>query len=52
MDGIILLLLFVAFLWYVAKQLKNDPSEAEIVTKKYPVWKMAVFIVGGLAAIS
>ncbi len=51
MDGIILLVLFVAFLWYVAKQLKNDPSEAEIVTKKYPVWKMAVFIVGGLAGL-
>ena len=39
------------FLWYVAKQLKNDPSEAEIVMKKYPVWKMAVFIVGGLAGL-
>jgi len=51
LDGIILLVLFVAFLWYVAKQLKNDPSEAEIVTKKYPVWKMAVFIVGGLAGL-
>lgn len=51
MDGIILLVLFVAFLWYVAKQLKNDPSEAEIVTKKYPAWKMAVFIVGGLAGL-
>lgn len=51
MDGIILLLLFVAFLWYVAKQLKNDPSEAEIVTKKYPGWKMALLIVGGLGAL-
>lgn len=51
LDGIILLVLFVAFLWYVAKQLKNDPSEAEIVTKKYPAWKMAVFIVGGLAGL-
>jgi len=50
-DGIILLAFFGWFLWYVAKQLKNDPAEAEIVTKQYPGWKMALLIVGGLAAL-
>lgn len=35
----------------MAKQLKNDPAEAEIVTKQYPGWKMALLIVGGLAAL-
>ncbi|MCE1155083.1 MAG: calcium/sodium antiporter, partial [Bacteroidales bacterium] len=50
-DGIILLAFFGWFLWYVGKQLKNDPAEAEIVTKQYPGWKMALLIVGGLAAL-
>ena len=50
-DGIILLAFFGWFLWYVAQQLKNDPAEAEIVTKQYPGWKMALLIVGGLAAL-
>ncbi len=50
-DGIILLVFFGWFLWYVANQLKKDPSDAEIVTKKYPGWKMALLIVGGLIAL-
>ncbi len=50
-DGIIMLLFFAWFLWYVAKQLKNDPADAEIIAKPYPGWKMALLIVGGLAAL-
>jgi len=51
LDGIILLVFFGWFLWYVAIQLKKDPADAEIVTKKYPGWKMALLIIGGLAAL-
>lgn len=51
LDGVILLAFFCWFLWYVARQLKNDPAEAEILTKKYPGWLMALMIVGGLAAL-
>lgn len=51
LDGIIMLLFFAWFLWYVAKQLKNDPAEAEIVTKPYSGWKMTLLIIGGLAAL-
>lgn len=51
LDGVILLAFFCWFLWYVARQLKNDPAEAEILTKKYPGWLMVLMIVGGLAAL-
>lgn len=53
LDGSILLLFFAAFLFYVYKQLKSDPSETEEVINvpAYPRWKMALFIIGGLGGL-
>lgn len=53
LDGGILLVFFAAFLFYVYKQLKSDPSETEEVINVpiYPGWKMALFIIGGLGGL-
>lgn len=50
-DGIVLLVFFALFLWYVAKQLKSDPHESEVPHKKYSALKMTLLIVGGLAGL-
>ena len=51
LEGIILLLLFAAFLtWMVMSALKSR-QEAEEEYKVLPVWKCILFIVGGMAAI-
>lgn len=52
-DGVILLLFFALFLFYVYKQLKTEPQEAEglVAGPTLKGWKMAVFIVGGLAGL-
>lgn len=51
LEGIILLLLFAAFLtWMVMSALKSR-QEAEEEYKVMPVWKCILFIVGGMAAI-
>lgn len=52
-NGFILLLFFAFFLFYVYKQLKSDPSEAEeiVTVPALTGGKMAVFIIGGLAGL-
>lgn len=53
MDGIILLVFFCLFIFYVYKQLKSDPSETEelLTVTALTNTKMALFIVGGLAGL-
>ncbi len=51
LEGIILLLVFAAFLtWTVVTALKSR-KESEEEYKVLPVWKCILFIVGGMAAI-
>ncbi|TXE12519.1 calcium/sodium antiporter [Algoriphagus aquimarinus] len=50
-DGIILLTLFGAFLYYVFTQLKSEPVSSEIVKKDYSNLKIWTFIVAGLAGL-
>ncbi len=52
-DGIILLVFFALFLFYVYKQLKSDPSETEEVVNvpAYSNLKMTLFIIGGLGGL-
>lgn len=53
MDGIILLVFFCLFIFYVYKQLKSDPSETEelLTVTALTNTKMALFIAGGLAGL-
>lgn len=52
-DGLILLVFFALFLFYVYKQLKSDPSQTdEVVTvPAYSNLKMGIFIAGGLGGL-
>jgi cation:H+ antiporter len=50
-DGLILILMFVFFMYYVFKQLKTDPSSHEIPAKKMSGWKTWLFITLGLAGL-
>ena len=51
-DGIILLIVFVAFLvWMVRSALKARAAAGDDEYEVLPVWKCIVFIVGGIVAI-
>ena len=50
-DGIILLLLFAGFLWYVYTQLKTDPHESVPAVKNYTQLKIWLLIFLGLAGL-
>ncbi len=52
-DGIILLVFFALFLYYVYRQLKTDSSQAEEVVNvpAYSNLKMGIFIAGGLGGL-
>ncbi|MEB2776700.1 calcium/sodium antiporter [Algoriphagus sp. D3-2-R+10] len=50
-DGIILLALFVAFLYYVFTQLKSEPDSSDIVQKDYTNLKIWTLILVGLAGL-
>ena len=50
-DGLFLLLFFLAFLWYVYKQLKATPSASPVVVKEISNGKIVVFIILGLAGL-
>lgn len=52
-DGAVLLLFFALFLYYVYKQLRNDPSEAdEIVTvPELSNLKISIYIIAGLGGL-
>ncbi|MBZ9632562.1 calcium/sodium antiporter [Salegentibacter sp. LM13S] len=51
LDGFILLFCFLAFLFYVYKQLKNDDVVEEDDIKLLSPLKTTVFIIGGLAGL-
>lgn len=50
-DGLMLLLLFLLFLYYVFTQLKSDPSAEILGLKNYSNLKIWVLILGGLAGL-
>ena len=51
LDGFILLFCFLAFLFYVYKQLKNDTALAEESIQLFSPLKTTIFILGGLAGL-
>ena len=51
MDGLILLILFVAFLYYVYRQFKNDPAQTKIEAKPFTTGKIWLLIVIGLSGL-
>ncbi len=50
-DGIILLLLFGLFIFYVYRQLKTDKTPNELITKQMPLLKTWIFIAIGLTGL-
>jgi cation:H+ antiporter len=50
-DGMILLIFFAAFLYYVATQLKADPNAAAVENKDYSTLKIWGLIIIGLAGL-
>lgn len=50
-EGILLLLLFAGFLFYVFKQLKSDPDDLKIEHKQMTSTKIWVLIIIGLAGL-
>jgi cation:H+ antiporter len=50
-DGVILLVCFVAFLYYVATQLKSDPQAEQVEVKDYSNQKIWMLIFIGLAGL-
>ncbi len=50
-DGIILLALFIGFLYLMVMSAKKARQEVEDDYKTMPVWKLLIFIIGGIAAI-
>ncbi|MFB6319473.1 calcium/sodium antiporter [Saccharicrinis sp. FJH54] len=51
LDGMIFLMLFALFLWYVYRQMKTDLPDHATVEKQRPVWLIAIFIASGLAGL-
>ena len=51
-DGIILLVLFGLFLYYVYKQLKTDNSELELTHKNFSNQKITLYIIIGLTGLT
>jgi len=50
-DGIIMLLLFMLFQYYIYHQIKNYDPEHAVHTNPGPLWKTIAFIVAGLAGL-
>jgi cation:H+ antiporter len=50
-DGIILLVLFVIFLYYVFNQLKSDVAEPVVSRKELSDMKIWIYIIGGLIGL-
>ncbi len=51
LDGVILLILFLGFLYYVFRQFKSDPVHHKIETKPLSTPKIWLFIIIGLAGL-
>jgi cation:H+ antiporter len=50
-DGVILLILFLGFLYYVYRQFKSDPVQQKIETKSFTTGKIWLFIIIGLSGL-
>ncbi len=50
-DGLVLLLFFAVFMYYVLDVARNNPQAAESEFKRLPGWKATLFIVIGLAML-
>ncbi len=50
-DGVILLVMFCLFLFYVYKQLGNDTAKDHLAQKNLTVFKIWGFIIGGLTGL-
>lgn len=50
-DGLVLILMFALFMYYVFRQLKTDTSTIEVPAKKMTAWKTWLFILIGLAGL-
>jgi cation:H+ antiporter len=50
-EGIILLLFFCIFLYYVIELAKNTKTKENIAVKTLPAWKTWSYIIGGLALL-
>lgn len=51
LDGLILLVFFAAFIWYVFVSIENDPAAADSPIKIYGLPKTIAFIAAGLAGL-
>ncbi|MBO5164711.1 MAG: calcium/sodium antiporter [Ruminococcus sp.] len=51
-DGIFMLLLFAAFLFVMVLSARKARQETDEDYKAMPVWKLLLFIIGGIAAIA
>jgi cation:H+ antiporter len=50
-DGLVLLLFFAVFMYYVLDVARNNPQPADSEYKRLPGWKAVLFIVVGLAML-
>lgn len=51
LDGVIMLILFAGFLFLMVMSARKARQEAEEEYKAMPVWKLLLFVIGGVAAI-
>jgi cation:H+ antiporter len=51
MDGVILILFFILFLYYVYRNLKTDTTVVSVAPKSYSTGKLAILIIAGLAGL-
>jgi cation:H+ antiporter len=50
-DGLILLVFFMLFMFYIFKNMRNDDPELAVSKKKYALWQIVIMIVVGLAGL-
>jgi cation:H+ antiporter len=50
-DGLLLLIMFGIFLYYIYKSMIKDRDIPEIKTKSLPLWKIIIFIILGLTLL-
>ena len=50
-DGIIMLLFFMVFLYYLYQSAKTKKVDADVNSSIMPGWKMSVYIIGGILGL-
>lgn len=50
-EGIILTVLYAAYIWLCFKMPDNEAAESEEVVESTPVWKVLIMIIGGFAGL-